>query len=81
MSSIAPAVEPAAPARTSGLSAIFEHSRYVLGENRVTAFAFGLLVVILFAALFGPYIVPYDPLASDTAAALKPPSAAAPRAR
>ena len=76
MSSVAPAVEPAAPVRTSGLSAIFEHTRYVLGENRVTAFAFGLLVVILFAALFGPYIVPYDPLASNTASALKPPSAA-----
>ena len=40
------------------------------------AFAFGLLVVIVVAALFGPYVVPYDPLASDTAAALKPPSAA-----
>src|SRR5829696_2781933 len=75
MSSVAPAVEPVRPARTSGLAAIFEHSRYVLGENRVTAFAFGLLVVILFAAIFGPYIVPYDPLASDTASALKPPSA------
>src|SRR5258708_28491372 len=77
MSTVAPAVvEPVAPARTSGLAAIFEHSGYVLGENRVTAFAFGLLIVILFAALFGPYVVPYDPLASDTAAALKPPSAA-----
>src|SRR6195256_6986330 len=78
MSSVAPAVEPVAPApvRTSGLTAIFEHTRYVLGENRVTGFAFGLLVVILFAALFGPYVVPYDPLASDTAAALKSPSAA-----
>ena len=30
----------------------------------------------MFAAVFGPYVVPYDPLASDTAAALKPPSAA-----
>ena len=76
MSSVAPAVEPVGPARTSGLAAIFEHTRYVLGENRVTAFAFGLLIVIVFAALFGPYVVPYDPLASDTAAALKPPSAA-----
>jgi len=76
MSSVAPAVEPAGPARTSGLSAIFEHTRYVLGENRVTAFAFGLLIVIVVAALFGPYVVPYNPLASDTAAALKPPSAA-----
>src|SRR3981189_2169218 len=71
-----PLVEPVASARTSGLTAIVEHTRYVLGENRVTAFAFGLLIIIVFAALFGPYIVPYDPLASDTAAALKPPSAA-----
>jgi peptide/nickel transport system permease protein len=78
MSSVAPAVEPVAPApvRTSALASMVEHTRYVLGENRVTAFAFGLLIVILFAALFGPYVVPYDPLASDTAAALKPPSAA-----
>src|SRR4029078_6061796 len=76
MSAVLPAVEPTGPARTSGLAAIFEHTRYVLGENRVPAFAFGLLVIILFAAIFGPYVVPYDPLASDTAAALKPPSAA-----
>ena len=62
--------------RKSGLVSMFEHTRYVLGENRVTAFAFGLLVVILFAAIFGPYVVPYDPLASDTAQALKPPTAA-----
>jgi peptide/nickel transport system permease protein len=41
----------------------------------VTAFAFGLLVVIIIAAVFGPWIVPHDPLASDTAQALKPPSA------
>src|ERR1700749_1391742 len=77
MSTVAPTAEPVAAARPStGLAAMIEHTRYVLGENKVTAFAFGLLVVILFAALFGPYIVPYDPLASDTAAALKPPSAA-----
>src|SRR6202048_4837434 len=76
MSTVAPAVEPVAPTRPSGLAAIFEHTRYVLGENRVTAFAFALLVVLVLAALFGPYVVPYDPLASDTAAALKPPSAA-----
>ena len=30
----------------------------------------------MLAALLGPYLVPYDPLASDTAAALKPPSLA-----
>src|SRR6201747_2535973 len=76
MSTVAPAVESTGPARTSGLTAIFEHTRYVLGENRVTAFAFGLLVILLIAAIFGSFIVPYDPLASDTAAALKAPSAA-----
>src|SRR3979409_532919 len=76
MSTVSPAVEPIAPARTSGLAAIFARPRYVPGENRVPAFAFGLLIVIVFAALFGPYIVPYDPLASDTAAALKPPAPA-----
>ena len=29
--------------------------RYVLAENRVTAFAFGLFVLIVLAALIGPY--------------------------
>ena len=62
--------------RKSALASMIEHSRYVLGENRVTAFAFGLLLIIVFAALFGPYIVPYDPLASNTEQALMPPSAA-----
>lgn len=76
MRSIVPAIEPATPTRTAGITAMFEHSRYVLGENRVTGFAFGLLILIFFAALFGPYVVPHDPLASDTAAALKPPSVA-----
>jgi len=66
--------EPAA--RTSGLFAVVKHGRYVIGENPVTGFAFALFVVIVFAAVFGPLVVPYDPLASDTAAALKGPSAA-----
>ncbi|CAL80416.1 putative dipeptide/oligopeptide/nickel ABC transporter, permease protein [Bradyrhizobium sp. ORS 278] len=76
MSTVAPTIEPAASARTSSIVALIGHTRYVLAENKVTGFAFGLLVVILFAAVLGPWIVPYDPLASDTASALKPPSAA-----
>jgi peptide/nickel transport system permease protein len=63
------------PRRTSGLVATLQHTRYILGENRVTAFAFGLLVIIVFATVFGPYVVPHDPLASNTVQALKPPSA------
>jgi peptide/nickel transport system permease protein len=76
MSTVAPTLEPAVSTRTSGVMALIGHTRYVLAENKVTGFAFGLLVLILFAAIFGPWIVPYDPLASDTASALKPPSAA-----
>jgi len=60
---------------STGLGAIYGHARYVIGENRVTGFAFGLFILIVLAALFGPYIVPYDPLASDTAATLQAPSA------
>src|SRR5947207_5112640 len=66
----------AVPRPSSGLAALLRHGRYVIAENRVTGFAFGLFVLIVIAAVFGPYIVPYDPLASDTAAALKPPSVA-----
>jgi len=76
MSTVAPVAEMASTTRVSGFKATLQHARYILGENLVTAFAFGLLVLIVFAAVFGPSIVPYDPLASNTAQALKPPSAA-----
>jgi peptide/nickel transport system permease protein len=52
------------------------HARYVLGENPVTAFAFGLFTFLVLCAILGPALVPYDPLASDTARALSPPTAA-----
>jgi peptide/nickel transport system permease protein len=60
--------------RASGLRATARHVHYVLRENTVTGIAFGLFVLIVLAAAFGPYLVPHDPLASDTAAALKGPS-------
>ena len=53
-----------------------KHARYVVTENPVTGFAFALFVIIVAAAIFGPAIAPYDPYASDTAAALQSPSAA-----
>jgi peptide/nickel transport system permease protein len=63
-------------ADASGLAATLGHIRYVLAENHVTAFAFGMFTLIVLAALIGPFMVPYDPLASNTSSALKPPSAA-----
>ena len=64
------------PTELRGLAATLQHIRHVLGENWVTAGAFALFVFIVLCALIGPFLVPYSPLASDTAAALKPPSAA-----
>jgi len=55
-------------------NSIFSHAKYVIAENPVTGLAFGLFALIALAALIGPYIVPHHPLASDTAASLKPPS-------
>jgi peptide/nickel transport system permease protein len=64
----------AASARSSGIMAILKHARYVISENPITGFAFALFLMFAIAAILGPYIVPYDPLASNTAQALKPPS-------
>jgi peptide/nickel transport system permease protein len=63
----------ATPRPEHGLTALLRHGRYVIGENPITGLAFGLFVLILIAAVIGPWIVPYDPLASDTAATLQGP--------
>jgi peptide/nickel transport system permease protein len=60
------------PARQTSL---LSHARYIIGENPVTGIAFGMFVIIAACAIFGPFIAPYDPLASDTSSALQAPSA------
>jgi peptide/nickel transport system permease protein len=67
---------PASARPASGIAATLKHAHYIIGDNPVTGFAFGLFVLIVIAAVLGPHIVPYDPLASDTAVSLKPPSRA-----
>src|SRR5476651_2690113 len=51
-------------ARSAGseTNSIFRHARYVVAENPVTGFAFGLFILIALCALVGPYVVPHDPL-------------------
>lgn len=66
---------PAPVARKSRFAETLSHARHVISENPVTGLSFALLLVLVICAIFGPYIVPHDPLASDTAAKLAPPSA------
>lgn len=64
----------APPRRQTGAVATLAHARHVLGDDLVTALSFGLFVFLALVALIGPWIAPYDPLASDTASALQAPS-------
>ncbi|HYF59393.1 MAG TPA: ABC transporter permease [Burkholderiaceae bacterium] len=52
------------------------HVRHVLSDNPVTMVAAALFVAFVATALTGAWWVPYDPLASDASAALRPPSPA-----
>lgn len=58
------------------MRALLRHARYVIGENPLTGLAFALFVLILVFAAIGPWIAPYDPLATNAAAKLQPPSRA-----
>ena len=63
-------------ATSSGLeksNGALDHLIYVLKENPVTLIAFAMFAVLIFVAVFGPVIAPYDPMQSDAAAALQPP--------
>jgi peptide/nickel transport system permease protein len=62
------------PPAASGVGAMLRHARYVVRENPVTGFSFGLFIFLVLCATVGPWLVPYDPLASNTASALQPPS-------
>ncbi len=72
MSTAAPGlpIEPPAQPRDNFMA----HALYVIRGNPMTGIAFVSLVVIILVAALGPLLVPYDPLASDAAAALQAPS-------
>jgi peptide/nickel transport system permease protein len=57
-------------------SATLQHAAFVLRGNPVTGIAAVGAALLTALAVFGPWIVPYDPIASDVAHALMPPSAA-----
>jgi peptide/nickel transport system permease protein len=62
-------LQPAPPSNS-----MLRHAVYVIADNPVTGLSFGLFTLIALCAVIGPYVVPYDPLASDTSATLQSPS-------
>ena len=59
----------------TGTRSFASHARHVLTENPVTLLAGVLFALLVVLAVAGPWIAPYDPLASNASAALQPPSA------
>ena len=66
----------ATPSDLPAQQSTLEHVIHVLRANPVTLIAFGMFAFLILSALFGPSLVPYDPLATDAANALQPPSLA-----
>jgi peptide/nickel transport system permease protein len=55
-------------------SSTLRHTVWVLRGNPVTAIAAAGAFLLALVAIFGPSLVPYDPVASDVPQALQPPS-------
>jgi len=72
----APVVVSAPTADGTRFGGMWRHFRHVVVQNPVTLVAFSLFLLIVATALVGPFLVPYDPLVTNSAAALQPPSAA-----
>lgn len=59
---------------TRSKNTAWAHLVYVLRDNPVTLIAFALFAFFVLSAVIGPYIVPHDPLETNAALALTPPS-------
>lgn len=59
------------PPRRTGT---WSHFVYVMRDNPVTMLAFAMAAFFVLSAIVGPALVPYDPLATNAANALQPPS-------
>jgi peptide/nickel transport system permease protein len=71
---IDPAVLPSEPARAAPRKTFWSHARYVLSDNPFTLVAAVLFALFVLLAVVGPWVAPYDPLATNVGPALKPPS-------
>lgn len=57
-------------------STFWRDARHMAGENKLTLAAALILLLFVVVSLLAPWLVPYDPLAVDSTAALKAPSLA-----
>jgi ABC-type dipeptide/oligopeptide/nickel transport systems, permease components len=57
-------------------TATLRHAGWILRGNPLTAVAAAGVFLLALIAIFGPWIVPYDPIVSNVSQALMPPSAA-----
>ncbi|HMK82048.1 MAG TPA: ABC transporter permease [Xanthobacteraceae bacterium] len=58
-----------------GGSSTLRHAAFVLRGNLITAIAAAGVAALALVAIFGPALVPFDPVASDVPRALQPPGA------
>ena len=62
--------------KLASLALVAQNTRYAFAQNKLTLVAVLILVLLVFLAIFGPWIAPYDPLATDGTARLVGPNAA-----
>jgi len=74
MSAVLDKTLPRSPSPASGRGSFLKHARYVLSDNPFTLVAACLFALFVLLALIGPWLVPYDPLATNVGPTLAPPS-------
>ena len=60
----------------ASLALVAQNTRYAFAQNKLTLVAILILALLIFLAIFGPWIAPYDPLITDGTARLVGPNAA-----
>lgn len=64
-----------AAAKAAPRQTFWSHARYVLSDNPFTLVAAVLFALFVLLAIVGPWIAPYDPLATNVGPTMQPPSA------
>ncbi|ROZ79179.1 ABC transporter permease [Ramlibacter sp. WS9] len=68
-----PSPQPS-PASGRGSKNFWSHARYVLSDNPFTLVAAVLFAMFVLLAVIGPWVVPFDPLATNVGKPMSPPS-------